>query len=51
MPWMLLCHCLFALFAFSGDVFFASEYVADIFTSDVEVRKPGGGGGGVIFHV
>ncbi len=38
MPVMLLCHCLFALFAFSGGTFFESEYVADALSSRVDVR-------------
>ena len=37
MPWMLILHCMFALFAFSADTFFASDYIADIGGNDVEV--------------
>eukprot|EP00904_Undaria_pinnatifida_P004196 jgi/Undpi1/13778/HiC_scaffold_9.g03429.m1 len=36
MPWMLVCHCLFALFAFSGDAFFASDQLSDILSTSVQ---------------
>ena len=39
MPVMLLCHCMFALFTFSGGTFFESEYVADALSSQVDVRR------------
>lgn len=39
MPVMLLCHCLFALFTFSGGTFFESEYLADALSSRVDVRQ------------
>lgn len=38
MPAMLLCHCIFAIFAFSGSTFFDSAYLADALSSDVDVR-------------
>lgn len=49
MPWMLVCHCLFALFAFSGDAFFASAVLADLFATEVRGggrRSVTGGKGG-----
>eukprot|EP00903_Cladosiphon_okamuranus_P009173 g8761.t1 len=36
MPVMLLCHCMFAIFAFSGSAFFESVYLADALSSDVD---------------
>ena len=41
MPVMLVCHCMFAIFVFSGGAFFESAYLADALSSDVDVR--GGG--------
>lgn len=41
MPWMLVCHCLFALFAFSGTGVFGSDFLADLVESgqvEVSVR-------------
>lgn len=39
MPVMLICHCMFAIFAFSGDAFFESDYIADAISSNGDVRK------------
>lgn len=38
MPVMLVCHCLFAIFVFSGGAFFESAYLADALSPDVDVR-------------
>lgn len=39
MPVMLLCHCIFAIFAFSNGTFFESEYVADALSSELDVSE------------
>lgn len=39
MPVMLVCHCMFAIFAFSDGTFFESDYVADAISSEVDVRE------------
>lgn len=39
MPVMLVCHCMFSLFVFSGSAFFESAYLADALSSDVDVRE------------
>lgn len=38
MPVMLVCHCIFSVFAFSGSAFFESAYLADALSPDVDVR-------------